>query len=478
MLLCLFDVQDFTAERHDGLEKPVATLFGRAACGISLDEENLRLFAVARGAVGQLARQAGAGKHRLALHQFAGMACGVTGRGGQYHLVHDGTGIFRILFEVIVERLGDGLVHRSGHFAVAQLGFRLTLELRFGNLYGDHRGESLAEVVAVDVELQLGEQSGVVGVFLERARQRPAETGQVRAALDGVDVVHVGVDVFRKAVVVLHGHLHGNAVLFGVDVDDVFGQRRAPVLVEVLDELLEPFDRVEHFAAEVPVFVPFAPVGDAEPDALVEVGQLAEPGRQDVVTVFGGSEDGGVGQEGDFRPRVPAGADDFDFGGRGADAVGLAVYLAVAAHFHLELCGEGVHARHAHAVQSARHLVAVLREFTARVQHGEHHLQSRFALFLVKIDRDTPPVVLHGDGVVFVYRDLYVGTVTGQCLVYRVVHYFVYQMVQTPHADVADVHGRTFAHCLQSFKHLYARCGILFVVYRFAVFQFAHISFP
>ena len=42
--------------------------------------------------------KAGAGKHGLALHQFAGVACGVARRGGEDHLLHDGLGILRILF--------------------------------------------------------------------------------------------------------------------------------------------------------------------------------------------------------------------------------------------------------------------------------------------------------------------------------------------------------------------------------------------
>ena len=51
----LLDIQYLTPQRHDSLKIPVAALFGRTACGIALDEENLGLIAIARRAVGQLA---------------------------------------------------------------------------------------------------------------------------------------------------------------------------------------------------------------------------------------------------------------------------------------------------------------------------------------------------------------------------------------------------------------------------------------
>ena len=37
----------------------------------------------------------------------------------------------------------------------------------------------------------------------------------------------------------------------------------------------------------------------------------------------------------------------------------------------------------------------------------------------------------------------------------NVVHHLIHQMVQTFGGNVAYVHGRTFAHGLQTFKHLY-----------------------
>jgi hypothetical protein len=38
-----FDVEDFTAQRQDGLDTTIATSFGRTACGITLYEVNFAL---------------------------------------------------------------------------------------------------------------------------------------------------------------------------------------------------------------------------------------------------------------------------------------------------------------------------------------------------------------------------------------------------------------------------------------------------
>ena len=79
------DVQYLAPQRHDRLKIPVAALLGRSAGRVSLDEEDFGLIAVARRAVGQLARQARARQYGLALHQLAGLARRVACRGGEDH---------------------------------------------------------------------------------------------------------------------------------------------------------------------------------------------------------------------------------------------------------------------------------------------------------------------------------------------------------------------------------------------------------
>ena len=160
--------------------------------------------------------------------------------------------------------------------------------------------------------------------------------------------------------------------------------------------------------------------------------------------------------------------------GRLAFRVLLHEYLPVAAHLHMQFRRERIHATHAHAVQTARHLIGVLVELTARVQHGHHHLQRTLVLLRVHVHGDTATVVLHRDRVIFVYRNLYMVAEARQRLVYRVVHHLIHQVVQTLLRDVADVHCRTLPHCLQTFEHLNTRTIILLLSFHFRIDYFFH----
>ena len=89
------------------------------------------------------------------------------------------------------------------------------------------------------------------------------------------------------------------------------------------------------------------------------------------------------------------------------------------------------------------------------MEHGHDDLQGRLVHFFVLVDGDASSVVLHGDGVIFVDGDFYVGAVACHGFVDGVVHRLVDQVVQAFLADVADVHSRTLAHGLKTFEHLY-----------------------
>jgi hypothetical protein len=77
---------------------------------------------------------------------------------------------------------------------------------------------------------------------------RPAETGDVGTALDGVDIVDVRVEVLRVVGVVHDGHLDGHALLLGLQIDDIV-EEVLTVTVDVAHELLQSVLGMEHFLA-------------------------------------------------------------------------------------------------------------------------------------------------------------------------------------------------------------------------------------
>ena len=76
------DVEDLAAQRQDRLVHPVAAALGGAAGRVALDEEQLAGVLVVGRAVHQLAGQAAAGEHALAVaDQLAGLAGRLAGLG-------------------------------------------------------------------------------------------------------------------------------------------------------------------------------------------------------------------------------------------------------------------------------------------------------------------------------------------------------------------------------------------------------------
>ena len=118
------------------------------------------------------------------------------------------------------------------------------------------------------------------------------------------------------------------------------------------------------------------------------------------------------------------------------------------------MLGEGIDAADADAVETAGYLVGALVELSSGVEDGHDDLEGALVLFLVHVHGDASSVVLHGDAPVLVDGDFDVGAVAGEGLVDGVVHGLIDEVVQTLLGDVADVHGRTLSHGLESFEDL------------------------
>ncbi len=358
-----------------------------------------------------------------------------------------------MLLQICAQGLAHGHLHAAHHLGVAELGLGLALKLGLEHFHRDDGREALAEVLGGNLYLGVLEQIVVFGVFLESECEAAAEAGEVCAALDGVDVVDKGVDVLVVRVVVGEGHLDGYAAALGVEVDHIVDER-VFARVDVLDKLAQTLLRVESLAAGHSLLVHLAHVGEGQGDAGVEKCQIAQAVGQGLVVVYGDGEYRRVGLEGDGGAGGVALALDAERRGGLAAGVLLHVAVAVAAHLGTQVGRQGVDTRYAHAVQTARHLVVALVKLAARVQHGEHHLQSALVLLLVHVYGDTAAVVDHGDGVVGVDDDVYIVGVAGKGLVDGVVDHLIHKVVQTLGRDVADVHGRTLAHGFQALEDL------------------------
>src|SRR5471032_1787323 len=473
----LFHVQHFTAQRQDGLELAVAALLGRAACRVTLDDVQFAQRRVFFLAVGQLGRQAQAVHDAFAAGQVAGLA-GRFARARRFDdLAADDFGVVRFFLQVVGQRLGDDLFDRAAHFGRHQLVLGLRREFRLRHLHGQHAGQAFAHVVAGDFNLGLLGELVLVDVFVDDARHRRAQAGQVGAAVALRDVVGEAQHLLVVGVVPLHRHVHRDV---GVLVRHAFagGLEHGRVqhglgLVDVFDEAARAAFEGEDF------FLAVALVSQLDVDAVVQEGQFADALGQNLVVEFDVVEDFLVGPEVHVNAALVGVADDLDR--RDGETVLLGQFavlrhatdefhvvdFAVAADGQLEQFRQRVDARYAHAVQAARDLVGVLVELAAGVQLRHDDFGGRaFRVVLVvhlQAGRHAAAVVGDRDRVVRVDGDVDFRAVAGQRFVDRVVQHFEHQVVQAGAVrGVADVHAGTLAHRFQAFQDLDRRCAVFF----------------
>ena len=103
-----FDVENFSLQRQNRLESPVASLLRRPACGLALDQEQLAAVRIALGAIRQLARQSSGIQRTLTPRQIASLAGGFTSSRRVNRFVDD------LLRDrgILLEERSQALVHK------------------------------------------------------------------------------------------------------------------------------------------------------------------------------------------------------------------------------------------------------------------------------------------------------------------------------------------------------------------------------
>ena len=113
--------------------------------------------------------------------------------------------------------------------------------------------------------------------------------------LDGVDIIHIRVDILRIVGIVHDSHLDGDALLFGLQVDHVVEQMGA-VTVDILHKLLQSVLGVESLLLGLTLLIR-TQVGKHDGDAGIQVCQLTHALSDGVVVVYRSGEDGWIGPE-------------------------------------------------------------------------------------------------------------------------------------------------------------------------------------
>ncbi len=226
-------------------------------------------------------------------------------------------------------------------------------------------------------------------------------------AFHRADVVGVGVDDFVVAVGPLQRALDDVAVAFAVGRDD--RRERFFVFVEPLDERDDAaLVEIRLLFGLFALFDAFVAQRDAQ--AAIEEREFAQALLERAPREVERLEDLRIGLEPLIRAGAFGGSADLLERHRRDAALELdLVEIAVAAHARRHVFGERVDDRHADAVQAARHLVAALAELAAGVQDRHRDLDRRHLFFGVHVDRNSAPVVVHGNRAVLVDDDVDLG---------------------------------------------------------------------
>ena len=192
------------------MELAVAPLFATAARAVAFHQKEFGLRRIARLAVGEFARE----RHPFQC-PFAqdGLARGFGGFAGflrEKRFADDGFRIARILLQPFFECLPHYRFHGGACFGIAELGFSLAFKLKGAVLYfyRNYGGQALACILARERLVVLFEIVVLFGVIIECARERGAESGQVRASLAVIDIIGKCHFLAGQVVRVLECRLH------------------------------------------------------------------------------------------------------------------------------------------------------------------------------------------------------------------------------------------------------------------------------
>ncbi len=268
----LLHVENLAAQRQDRLEAAVAALLGGAAGRVALDEIDLAERGIGKRAVGELPGQQARLEPAALAHQLARLARGFARARGADRFRDDGAGHARILVEEVAQRFVHHALDDPLDLGVAELGLGLPLELRLLHLHVQHRVQALAHVVAGERELFLLEEAVLLRPFVDRARERGLEAGEVCAAFVGVDVVHEGERILAVLIVVLHGTLDLHVFARGLEGDRL-GMQRAAAAQHPLHE----FRETALVVVRLRLSLARALVFERDGEGLVQEGELAQP---------------------------------------------------------------------------------------------------------------------------------------------------------------------------------------------------------
>ncbi len=360
-----------------------------------------------------------------------------------------------MLLEPGPEHFVDEAFDRRPHLGGDQLFLGLRGKLRVGSLDRKHASQAFAAIVAVEIDLLALCETGALGVAGHLTGQPRAQTREMRPAVALRNIVGEGEHMLVVGIVPPKGRFDRDIFAFALDHDRVRDERRLGA-IEVAHESLKAAVVVKL----LPLDLGAACVGEFDAHPGIQEGEFAQTMFDHRIVEIDHREGLGRSQKGDFGTAFGFSIDfrrgpcDFKRHDRVAMFETKNMLLAVAPDPQCQPAGKCVDHGNTHAMQSARHFIGFLIEFSAGVQLGHDDLRRRNTLLTMNIRRNPAPVVGDSDRTVGIERHRDARSVAGQRLVDGVINDFIDHVMEAGAiVGIADIHAWAFAHGIEAAQH-------------------------
>ena len=361
-----------------------------------------------------------------------------------------------MLLEPFAHLVAHQAFERLAHLGADELVLGLAAELRIGQLHRDDRGQPFAHVLAGQRNLLALQHAGLLGIIVDRASERRAESRHVGAAVALRDVVGERQDVLVIAVVPFERDVDADPVAHRRNGDGL-GEQGALGAIEPFYESGDPALVIKLVLN--PLVMPR--ISEDQAHTRIQESELAVAMLELLEIEVGDLEGVGARQEGHAGALLALGcrADDLE------RRLGLAVakahemLLAVAPDGQIEPFGERIDDADADAVETAGHLVGIIvagvLELTASMKLGHDDFSRRHAFLRMDSGRDSAAIVLDRHGTVGIELNEDPVAMAGKRFVDRIVADLEHHMVKTRAVvGVTDVHAGALAHRVEALEDL------------------------
>ena len=359
----LLYIEDLTADRQDSLIVTVSGSLGRTAGGISLYNKDLAERRIFLLTVGQLAvgiKRVFLLGEKIGLGTFFRLTdLGRFFRTGKYRLQ-----CFQVSVKEEYQLFPCHFTGGSGRILVVQLGLGLALKTGCRMFDGDNGCHTISDICSCKVGIFIFQYTDLTCVSVHYGCKGCLKTGQMCSAFCIVDIVTESKDVLTKFIGKLKSYLHLDSVCLSFKVNRIMKWLR--VLIEVTDKsydslrlmVLDIFDRIpspvlkmdRKFRVQVCSLVKTALyIGRPESCFLKDLRVRKE--------IHTGSGSSGFPQ---LREKSC-----FQFNGRDSSLIMVMMYIAVTADLNIQIGGQCIYNRRAHAMKSTACLICGIIKLTA-----------------------------------------------------------------------------------------------------------------